>query len=171
MHFFKCWWWFRYSEMAFFTHIFFFDLDFSYSRYIMLHEATAKLMFLVFFVVSSQRGAPFLMYGMVDSSFINNELCVCVWMCFQLNTAFESIRRIHSSKKLTRTLLFCPGAWTHSNSQELFLSKTRKSLGSCPKASFTLFRSVTSWACRGLQEKIYIERNSMSVSRIAREDL
>ena len=66
--------------MAFFTHIIYFclDLDFSYSRYIMLHEATAKLMFLVFFVVSSQRGAPFLMYGMVDSSFINNELCVCV---------------------------------------------------------------------------------------------
>ena len=33
----------------------------------MLHGATAKLMFLVFFVVSFQRGAPFLMYGMVDS--------------------------------------------------------------------------------------------------------
>ena len=44
----------------------------------MLHGATAELMFLVFFVVSLQRGAPFLMYGMVDSSFINNELCVCV---------------------------------------------------------------------------------------------
>ena len=44
----------------------------------MLHGATAKLMFLVFWVVSFQRGAPFLMYGMVDSSFISNELCVCV---------------------------------------------------------------------------------------------
>ena len=127
----------------FFTHIiyFFLDLDFSHSSYIMLHGATAKWRFLVFFVFSLQRGAPFLMYGMVDSSFINNELCVCVWMCFQLNTAFESIRRIHSSKKLTRTLLFCPGEWTHSNSQELFLSKTRKSLGSCPKASFNLYQT------------------------------
>ena len=52
---------------------FFFDLDFSHGKYIMLHEATAKLMFLVCFVVSSQRGAPFLMYGMVDSSFIHKQ--------------------------------------------------------------------------------------------------
>ena len=168
--------------MAFFTHIiyFFFDLDFSHSSYIMLHGATAKWRFWVFFVFSLQRGAPFLMYGMVDSSFINNELCVCVWMCFQLNTAFESIRRIHSSKKLTRTLLFCPGAWTHSNSQELFLSKTRKSLGSCPKASFTLFRTLPMAlstfkrpGCRKSlrAERRSIERSIMSVSRIAREDL
>ena len=47
----------------------------------MLHGATAKLMFLVFFVVSLKRGAPFLMYGMVDSSFINNDLCVGVCVC------------------------------------------------------------------------------------------
>ena len=79
MHLFKCWWWFRYSEMAFFTHfIYFFALDFSHGKYIMLHEATAKLMFLVCFVFSLQRGAPFLMYGMVDSSFIHKQWVVCV---------------------------------------------------------------------------------------------
>ena len=63
----------------------FFDLDFSHSSYIMLHGATAKWRFLVFFVFSLQRGAPFLMYGMVDSSFINNELCVC--MCLNVFSA------------------------------------------------------------------------------------
>ena len=58
----------------FFTNlIYFFALDFSHGKYIMLHEATAKLMFLVCFVVSLQRGAPFLMYGMVDSSFIHKQ--------------------------------------------------------------------------------------------------
>ena len=133
----------------------FFDLDFSHSSYIMLHGATAKWRFLVFFVFSLQRGAPFLMYSMVDSSFINNELCVCVWMCFQLNTAFESIRRIHSSKNADTDASFLSWRVNSFEQPRAVFVQDQEVFGFMSQGKFHFVPDVTSGACRGLQEKIY----------------
>ena len=130
------------------------DLDFSHSSYIMLHGATAKWRFLVFFVFSLQRGAPFLMYGMVDSSFINNELCVCL--------------NVFSAEY---------GIWEHSKNPQLkeadtdasFLSWRVNSLEQ-PRAVFVQDQEVF-WVHVPRQDSLCSGRNIGSVSRIAREDL
>ena len=133
----------------------FLNLDFSHSSYIMLHGATAKWRFLVFFVFSLQRGAPFLMYGMVDSSFINNELCVCVFEC-----VFSWIRHLRAFEESAAQRSW-HGRFFFVLASELI--RTAKSCF-CP-------RPGSLWVHVPRQVSLCSGRNIGSVSRIAREDL
>ena len=133
----------------------FFDLGFSHNSYIMLHGASAKWRFLLFFVFSLQRGAPFLMYGMVDSSFINNELCVCVFEC-----VFSWIRHLRAFEESTAQRSW-HGRFFFVLARQLI--RTAKSCF-CPRPG-SLWVRVEDCTRRS------IERSIMSVSRIAREDL
>ena len=159
----------------FFTHIiyFFFDLDFSHSSCIILHGASAKWRFLVFFVFSLQRGAPFLMYGMVDSSFINNELCVCVFEC-----VFSWIRHLRAFEESTAQrswqgrffLSWRVNSFEQPRAVFVFV-QDQEVFGFMSQGKFHFVPDVTSGACRGLQEKIYRAYSIKSVSMIAREYL
>ena len=95
--------------LFFLTHLSYFllDLDFSYSSYIMLHGATAKWGFLVFFVFSLQRGAPFfeLCYGWFwfHKQWV---VCVCIWKTTAVSEyvmvwVFRWIRHLRAFEKTT----------------------------------------------------------------------
>ena len=148
--------------------LFFGALDFSHGKYIMLHEATAKLMFLVCFVVSLQRGAPFLMYGMVDSSFIHKQWVVCV-------CAFEEL---DLSKKVTRTLFFLLARELSRTAKSCFCLRPGSLWVPVPRNfSFCSGRCRWHWAHSKAQvaakvcKRSSLERDIESVSKIAREDL
>ena len=134
----------------------FLNLDFSHSSYIMLHGATAKWRFLVFFVFSLQRGAPFLMYGMVDSSFINNELCVCV--CLNVFSAEYGIWEHSKNPQLKEADTDASFLSWRVNSFEqprAVFVQDQEVFGFMSQGKFHFVPDVTSGACRGLQEKIY----------------
>ena len=134
----------------------FFDLDFSHSSYIMLHGATAKWRFLVFFVFSLQRGAPFLMYGMVDSSFINNELCVCVCLnVFSAEYGISAHSKNPQLKEADTDASFLSWRVNSFEQPRAVFVQDQEVFGFMSQGRFHFVPDVTSGACRGLQEKIY----------------
>ena len=135
-------------------YLLFFDLDFSHSSYIMLHGATAKWRFLVFFVFSLQRGAPFLMYGMVDSSFINNELCVCLNVFSAEYGIWEHSKNPQLKEADTDASFLSWRVNSFEQPRAVFV-QDQEVFGFMSQGKFHFVPDVTSGACRGLQEKIY----------------
>ena len=139
--------------MAFFTDIIYFFFDLAHSSYIMLHGATAKWRFLVFFVFSLQRGAPFVMYGMVDSSFINNELCVC--NVFSAEYGIWEHSKNPQLKEADTDASFLSWRVNSFEQPRAVFVQDQEVFGFMSQGKFHFVPDVTSGACRGLQEKIY----------------